>query len=822
MSNGEASASLNPASRAGHATGRWIAPALLVLVPFLLYASMIVRGWEPAAPDTEAARAFSTWGAAEQARVDHVPDWYPHIFGGMPSYGSFTYTPRSVIHPLAWVQRAVGQNRGLWYLVLCSVAGIAGYAFLRRQGFSRPASTAAALVYSVTPYFMGNVAAGHSTKLEALCLVPVFILALDLLLDRPEPLRAAFLTLAAAALAWSNHPQVAYYAVLIGSLYGIGRLVVERKSREQKRYLPRLAGWLLASAVLALGLVLEPYLAVREYLPWSIRGGTGAVGGEPGSSGVGWEYATAWSFHPRELISFLFPGWYGLEGMTYWGPMPFTQSTHYFGIVALVLAVVGLVRLRGPRRWIWGGISLVVLVIGFGRYLPLLYGPLYHLVPMFNKFRVPSMVYGVLPFCLSYLVAGGLDALAGGAGASAAGPGVATKGSGRSRAPGRDARLAKSRPGQSLLVIAGSAIALWVLLALGARAGLGGEAIFRPEELRGLDPARLAALQSERMSILQGSLAQGMLLVLALLAVLLLSARRGARTAWTGVAIAVLAVTDVVLVSRVFYHPQPRQASVEPIPLRGACEFLARQPGSFRFLPAGREIFNSNAFGLVGLESVGGYHPAKLRAYQDLLGSDLVMTPPVLKMLNVRYILSSTPLDWEIDPTYEGDGHVYPFPDSLARAWSVEQVTKVADFRALARRFEDPGFDPGREALVYPGDQPARDRFAAADVEVLEQRTGYLRARVRAGDEAFVVLSEIAFPPGWIARAGGRSLPLRRVNHVLQGVEFPAGEHELVLEARSVARVRGARVSRLAGAAMLLLAAGGFWIGRKRPRSPGQ
>lgn len=833
MTNGEPG--VPGGARAGIApTGRWVAGAILVLVPFLLYGSMIVQGWEPAAPDTEAARAFSTWGKAQQHQTGQFPDWYPHIFSGMPAYGSFTYTPRSALHPLAWAQKGAGQNRGLWYAVLCAMAGLGGYAFLRRQGFSRPASTGASLVYALTPYFMGNVASGHSTKLEALCLVPVFILALDLLLDRPEPLRGAFLALAAAALAWSNHPQVAYYAVLIGGLYAIGRVILERRDHDLRSYLPRLAGFSALAAILALGLVLEPYLAVREYLPWSIRGGTGAAGGDPGSSGVGWDYATAWSFHPKELISFLFPGWFGLEGITYWGPMPFTQSTHYFGLIALILALVGLVRMRGSRRWIWAVISLAVLFVGFGRHLPLLYGPLYHLGPMFNKFRVPSMIYGVLPFCLAYLIAGGIDHLgraaasAGTAQAGAGGGGTAAATTRPAKTPGRSGAARSRGAGgpsgalsfRTLLLIGAGVLVLWALLALGARAGGAESRFLRPEELRGLDAGHRVALQQERGAILQGSLAQGMILVLLLIGVLLAAARRARSSAWVAVALAILAAGDVFLVSREFYHPEPRTPGRDGIPLRGAAEYLSRQPGTFRILPAGREIFNSNAYGQLGLESVGGYHPAKLRAYQDLLASDLVMTPAVLKMLNVRYVLSPAPLEWEIDAVYEGDGRVYPYPDSLPRIWPVEQATVLADFRSLARRLAEPGFDPGREALFYAADRPGRDRYAPAAVELLERRPGYLRARVRATDEAFVVVSEMAFPPGWTATSNGRVVPLHRVNHLLQGVELPAGEHDLVLEVHSPARVRGAAISRVAGVAIILLAAAGFWLERRKRRGP--
>ena len=192
-------------------------------------------------------------------------------------------------------------------------------------------------------------------------------------------------------------------AAIIAVLYAGGRIIAERRDWPT----PRLAatiGWIAASGAIAFLLIAEPTLAVREYAPYSTRGAS--VGG-----GATWEYATAWSFSPREVVSFLFPDFYGLKGATYFGPLPFTQSTHYFGIVALLLGILGFAMRRDARGWIWLVISFVILFVGFGKSLPVLYGPFYKLLPYFNKFRVPSMFYSLLPLSFGYLVARGIDGL---------------------------------------------------------------------------------------------------------------------------------------------------------------------------------------------------------------------------------------------------------------------------------------------------------------------------------------------------------------------------------------------------------------------------
>ncbi len=790
--------------------GPWTSILILIIVPFLFYAAMIVEGKEPPAPDTAACMPFSVWGAQLQHETGRIPDWYPYIMGGMPSYGSYIYTPRSPFNPVALVQRVWEGKRGAAYWFLLCVAGLALFAFLRRQGFSRGASTISALLFSMTPYMPGIVAAGHSTKLEALCLLPVFLLVLDLFLERPGIGWGAGLAGAMALLGWTNHPQVAFYGLTVGFLYALLVLLTERRAAGRDYWL-RLVGFGLGAAILAVGMATEPFLAVREYAPWSIRG-AGATG--QGGAGVGWDYATAWSFHPRELISFLFPGWFGLQGATYWGPMPFTQSTHYFGVATLVLAVYGLARTRGTRRWIWGGISLLVLFIGFGSALPVVYGPMFHLIPYFNRFRLPSMIYSILPLCLAFPVAAGLDALIGAPAAGAPGSAAVrgrpgTGGKRRSPAPASGAAAGSRR----LLLIGAALVVIWIILALGARAALGPTSFLRPEEMGHLDSGRLGALQAERLSVLQRSVAQAMIVLLLGVGILALRFRRGAAP-WIGLLAGLLVVGDVVLVGRSFYHVEPKPTVRESIPLPGACDFLSRQEGTFRILPVSSSLFRSNAFGLARLESVGGYHTARLRAYQDLVDGGLISRPAALSLLNVRYLLSPSRIEALGAPLYEGDGFVYAWPESLPRAWAVRQVAPVADLAAFARQTESEAFRPGETALAYPGEGPSRADFASARVSLVGRGPGSLRLRVDADGDAFVVVSEMAFPPGWTAAVDGRPVRIHRVNHALMGLEVPAGSHEVALAMQAPARSRGMRISRIA--CILALVLGGVACARGR------
>ena len=511
--------------------------------------------------------------------------------------------------------------------------------------------------------------------------------------------------------------------------------------------------------------------------------------------------------------------------------MPFTQSTHYFGIGVLALSLLGLFRLKGRRRWIWGAISGIVLLIGFGNYFPVLYGPMYYVLPYFNRFRVPSMIYSTLPLCLGYLAAGGLDwVLEAAARWTEVRTPHVSRADLKTKAGARKPGKVQGAPGTSpaarrLLLLLGILAVAWFLFAVATRAGFSAESsLLKASEIGRIDPAAASTLHSERMGILQGSLAEGFLVLLLGSGLLLLAAAgiwpRRAIVPWLGATLVLIVIGDLFLVGRRFYQVEPKLPPSETIPMRGACEFLSRQPGVFRIFPASGDVFSSNSFGLEHLESIGGYHPAKLRIYQDLLERNLITQPAVLRMLNVRYILSPAPLKFGLMPEYQGDGYVYALPDSLPRAWSVGKVSGVPDGEALLGRLGEEAFNPAEEALLLSsGPRPGRETYSPAAVTIASHAAGRLSVRTTSDSDAFLVVSEISYAPGWRAAIDGAPAKIYRVDHVLMGCEVPAGTHEVVWTVQSPGLRRGRSISLAASGLTLLLAIGGGLLLRRSPKT---
>ncbi len=803
---------LNSTTRSARHVG--IAVAVLILAPLLFYATMVFRGWEPPAPDTVAHSPVGDWALSTEAELGTRPEWFPHILSGMPAYGSFLYIPRPDSNVLGQFLVLFSGNRGIRYVILFGLAGVLTLAFLLRQGFSVPAAAAGALLYSMTPYFPGLVAAGHSTKLEALAIAPGVLWAFDWLLSRPGPLPALFLGYLGALLAWANHPQIAYYVAMICLVYFIGRAILDARTRWLGMTGIRILAYGVLAAILALALVAEPYLEIQEYMHHSIRGAASVLSaeGEAGGS-TGWEYATNWSFPPREWITFFFPAWYGLEGATYWGRLPFTQSSHYFGILALLLSALGLWKGRRRERWIWFAVSVLLLLIGFGRNFAALYRPLYDFLPLFDRFRVPSMIYSLIPLTLAYLIASGIETvgqwatISSGRSGGEPASGAAANDSGPSRKKRRDERKHGSPPVSAWLsparlgLVVGGLVALWVLILLVTR-GIYGDpsAMVRPGEAERF-AGSLAQLKAQRMSLLSGTLAHGFLFVLfAVVAVwgTIKAAPPRFRSLGAALAVGFLAVLDVWIVDLDFYDPQPKITAEQLIPLPGASRFLAEQPGPFRIFPVNPH-FRSNSFTTAGLESVGGYQPAKLRRYDDLIESGILTAPGVLSMLNVQYLVAPQPVQVGAEPVYSGggrDGFVYPLPPTPGSAWSAARAVHESDGRSVLTRLGDATFDPRAVAYFSGESVPKEGDYAPARVELLERGVHRLRWNVEAEGQSLIVMSETFYEPGWHATLDGAEVPIYPANHVLRSVVVPEGSHLLELNFRSEARTQAATLVR--------------------------
>jgi len=725
----------------------WI---LIPIIIFVLFYKLILLNEIPLAGDMVAHEPIKQWINQQE----EMPQWFPNLFSGMPSYGGYIYTPGD---PTKALFSKIFINQGFRYWFYFTLAGMGVFIFLRRKNINEWASTLGGLIFALTPYSFGLINAGHNNKILAFAWLPWVFLAAEKVLEKYSLKSILLLGLFTALQMWSNHPQVVYYTwMLIGFrlVWLQGESILD-KSWNYKSFSNSFGG-LIASVILALTMVGDPYVSVFEFNKYSNRGSSSVLDKTGDTqSGMKWDEATQWSFHPNETVSFLYPYFYGLQNYptrdiksaAYWGHMPFTQSTHYFGIIVLLMAILG-AFIKKPNRFEWSLwiVALLAIIIGFGNHFPLLFSPFFNWAPFFSKFRVPSMVYMTIPLMMSYLGAVGFS------------------------------RVMTNMDNNSPHVLKMAYKVFGVFIGLTFLFLIAGESFssFIKEGETGRYSAQImASIREMRVSLYQ----KGLLIALgvsgASLAVIWAGSQKKISQTIMGGTLMGMIVLDIGLVDLEFLHLKPSVEMSKQFKTNQGIEFLKKEYKSepFRIYP--KDDFTSNRYGYYGLESVGGYRPLKLRHYQDLMdastrGGRVEFSTPIQNMLNVRYSIDK--------------GRLLPNPSYLPRAWMVHSLISVQDQKESLMAVLNPTFSPENQAVIigYDGQITFEPGVNSVTLVQLDENEIILNAHSENG--GLLLLSEIYYKPGWQAFVNGIETKIYQTNHVLRSIVLSSGEHHIVMK----------------------------------------
>ena len=578
--------------------------------------------------------------------------WHPWIFAGMPIYHRVTtqWTAErmiiSIFDRLGYIEKkgyiVYEITRVLLWMHFFLFLGFGMVLLLRLWNIPIGAALFAAIGMLWLPHYGVLFKAGHLIQIRALYLIPFIVWAFERIWRERNWrgwLRSALLfALLFSIQLQTRHYQIIFYLMLFLFFLFIGHLFEIRRLKRGRTVWPAAAA-LAAAVLLSLLMSLQTLAPMREYAPLSIRGG----GGDSGTDGLEYDYATNWSWAPAELLSLLIPNAYGgastvkysgsavpqLKGQAipgYWGQMPFTEGGEYIGVLLLILAALG--AAAGIRSRSGPVIAMVIFVpfgflLSFGRHLPLLYDLFFNYAPFFNKFRIPSMVLLILYFVFFLLAALGVKALV----------------------------TSSERDRRTLLrtVVAVSVFCLFFGLLPFIARGLfsfvreGESARYGVQVLELIRDARYDLMKSDALRLLLLTLVTGGTLVLFLktrisravmLTVLCLifiydfhSVAKRTPFMWT----------DVKNMERTVFVPSQTE------------QFLLKQSRPFRLFPLQANVFTNNLWSYNDIESIGGYSPAKLRIFQDLVDEVFFTGSPVnwniINMLDGKFVVSNRPVE---------------------------------------------------------------------------------------------------------------------------------------------------------------------------------
>ena len=773
---------------------------IFVVLAVFVYRDYIIAGKMDVTPDVVGAGApFDRFVEDFDQRYGETPLWYPHIFGGMPfqasgSYHHLQYSFESLVNTVL-PKELINALHGRFFFHML-LGAVSMYFLGRTLSLSRGASFVAASSFVFSTHMM---ATEHANRFICFMHVPLVFLAAYRVFDRGRVFDAVLLGGALGSQLCSFHPQIAFYTAMLIGLYAVYAVINDFRDRKPARVVSKKFALFTGGVFLAVAVAAVLVLPLQEYAQYSAR--SLSIGGDS----INVPFATSWSFPPVEILTFIIPSFVGFGGQFYWGEMPFTDFPNYLGVVVLALAVTGIVLRRSRMTLFLVIAAILTLLVSFGRHLPPVSYLMLHYVPVFAKFRAPVMILVLLQFAVALLAGYGVHALAE-----------------RMRA-GKDSLGTYAR---RLCAIAGGVLLLVLVLTV-FEASFRTFMTFTYEQADATHGARAALVNNAdyhaRINSMRFDMFMGDLWIMALflcaVSGFLYAARRKSQLLLVS-GLGVLVVIDLLLVASRVVSPEGDPAQIEAYYDARETEIvktLQDDGDPYRILPVSE--ITSNEYGYFGISTIGGYHPAKLGIYQELLDQVGLNSLPVLNMLNTRYLISRQPLAGTAFTAVveSGDRYLYRNGNALPRAFLVDSVKVITDKNAIFEVLRDPGFDPGRYAIV---EEPLQERLGPlgdSSVEITLHTPHRIEMAVEADASCLLVLSEIYYPAGWRAEIDGEPAEIHKTNYVLRSVVVPEGRHDVVMTFAPASFATGLLVSRIASALVLagLIAAGAMHI-RKR------
>ena len=799
---------------------------IFLIVLLVLFSAVFLKGYIFGGGDSTAAEGMSRQLSIYHSETGEYPLWQPYIFSGMPAFSSmmyhkWVYTPSIVLD----VFHKIGIHY-LWTMLLHYVfAALGVYCVLRQMKVDFWSAVLGGLAYMLTPFFIVMITAGHGSQMMTAAYLPWLIYAVRRIYTQPDLKGLLILAIIGGFQFQRGHVQVAYYGWMAAGWFVVIEVIFRAIEKNWKNFAISTA-YLLAGLVLGLGLAAVQYIPSLAYAAHTIRGGSAGGGLEYG-------YATSWSFPPYEFIALFFSDWFGFGGQTYWGGRTFTEHSDFVGLTLLILMVSAFFsRENLKEKTFLLTTALLALLVSFGSYWPYLFDLLFKLLPFFNKFRVPSMILILMELMAAILAGVGLYTLL---------------------------NLDEKRRGE---------LVKGILVATGVMGGLFIIALLFKGMITGAFSNALAdspkyhpQLTSPRIDMFYSSLIKGLFIgTLGLAAIWAYFAQKikGLVLSLTMIAFVVVELGHVDLRFTKNAVPKKRvQAGEQETPaIRKLKQLTADNPG--RIFPV-HTLFGSNGWALHGLESIGGYSPAKLKILQDFLNSTRIeqtflpkyyaqtesgaspkaiedVDPALrkrhldlLRNLNVQYLVSPYPIN---DPQFKLIDQplhivrgqrtqvlIYEFQDSYPRAWFVPDIVTVSSLAEMSLQMDSSTKNPDEIAYVLdPEGNLKKTGYGVGTATVEEHSLQSLQLKTDNSDDGFLIVSEVYYPAGWsIYMDDDIKLEMYASNELIRGVPVPAGQHTLKFVYEAPAVRAGFRITLLSAIIIIGLGAFLFVRSRKKP-----
>ena len=773
-----------------------VAILVFAVISFAYFCPAVTEGRILSQHDSVAGIGAGQEGKEYLERTGERTRWTNSIFGGMPTYQMApSYDSTDLLKGIENLYHLYLPTY-VWY-VFVMLLGF--YILLRAFNFKVWMAGLGAIIWAFSSYFFIIIAAGHIWKFITLAYIPPTIAGMVLCYRGKYWLGGLVTALFVALQISSNHVQMSYYFLFVMLFMAIAYGVQAYQQKTLARF-GKSTGVLVVAGLIGVCINLSNLYHTYEYSKESMRGKSELVkenSANQTSSGLERDYITQWSYGIGETFSLLVPNVKGGASVPlaanekamekanpmygsiysqlgqYWGEQPGTSGPVYVGAFVVFLFVLGLFIVKGPMKWALLAATVLSILLSWGKNFMGFTDFFIDYVPMYNKFRAVSSILVIAEFTIPLLAMLALKEV------------VATP------------SIIKERK-KDFLISFGLTGGLALLFAVLPK-------VFFPSyvstmemnALQGIPADQLvpllANLEEVRMSLFTSDAWRSFFIVLL-----------GAGLVWAYgmgklkqipllAALVVLCLVDMWSVNKRYLYDE--QFVEEQVQTQGFRQtetdkmILEDEALDYRVLNLASNTFNENNTAYWH-KSVGGYHAAKLRRYQEMIeehisgemqglykavadaGGDMEQLDPsafpVLNMLNTRYF---------IFPLQGGQTVPLANPFALGNAWFVDEVEYVNNANEEIEAIH--GLNPTEKAIVdkkFESVVQSLPSDSTATIELVAYEPNYLKYEVSSDKGGTVVFSEIYYP-GWKSTIDGQEVAHGRANYILRAMNVPAGQH---------------------------------------------
>ena len=752
--------------------------------------------------DASAGRGAGQEGIEYLQKTGERSRWTNALFGGMPtyqmapSYGSTNLLTKAVDAYHLWLPENV------WF-VFAYLLGF--YILLRAFDFRQHLAALGSIIWAFSTYFLIIIAAGHIWKVWALAYLPPMIAGL-VLAYKGRYLWGLLLTAIFTAFEINaNHVQMTYYYLFI-ILFLIIAWFVEAIQQKQLVRFAKATGVCIAGAAIGICINLSNLYHTWQYSQESMRGKSELVkknSQNQTSSGLERDYITQWSYGIDETWTLLIPNTKGGASMPlsesktamdkadpnyesiyqqigqYWGEQPGTSGPVYVGAFVMMLFILGLFIVKGPVKWALLAATILSILLSWGKNFMGFTDFFLDYVPMYAKFRTVASILVIAEFTIPLLAMLALKEVMSG-------------------------EVKKEKLKVPLIVsfvLTGGVAMLFSLMpsfffdSFISSSEMHALQTLPPEHIQPL----IANLTEMREAVFTADCLRSFYIILVGTGLLLAFLYGKLKKEYTIGIILVLCLVDLWTVNKRYLNDDmfvPKSEREAPQEKSQTDELILRDTSlDYRVLNLASNTFNENETSYYH-KSIGGYHAAKLRRYQEMIeayinpemqrlfsavseaGGDMTQVNgdsicPVLNMLNTKYF---------IFPLQGGQTVPIQNPYVYGNGWFVDQITYVDNAN---KEIETVGKIDLRHQAVADAKfkeqlGEAVEQDTASIVTITSYEPNRLTYDVNSGKGGVLVFSEIYYP-GWTATVDGKAVELGRVNYILRAIHIQPGQHQVEL-----------------------------------------